>query len=353
MEVGSERSGVAVGRRNASQRLMAALRFRQLELLSTLADTGNMRATAQRLHMTTAAVSKGLKDVEALFEQTLFHRLPRGVVPTVAGTLVVQRGRVLLAEMEQLSDELASPLRPLHERLKIGATPFLAWTLLPGILADMAEGGLLPGLLLMEGRLADISRQLEAGEVDALVTMDTPSELGSLSRQGFTIERIGMEQWRVVCSPRHPLAAGQARKGAALKWADVAQEHWILPPRPTHSRMMLEQSLQDHALPALIPFIETMNAITHLQMAEQNLGLTLAAQGTLADRLRRGVLVELPMEDLPPPVAIVMVYRRSGNYRARLAALAAAAQRARSASTPVPEMSNASSKKFSARKSRA
>ncbi len=353
MEVGSERNGMAVGRRIASQRLMAALRFRQLELLSTLADTGNMRATAQRLHMTTAAVSKGLKDVEALFEQALFHRLPRGVVPTVAGTLVVQRGRVLLAEMEQLSDELASPLRPLHERLKIGATPFLAWTLLPGILADMADGGLLPSLLLMEGRLADISRQLEAGEVDALVTMDTPSELGSLSRQGFTIERIGLEQWRVVCSPRHPLAAGQARQGAALKWADVAQEHWILPPRPTHSRMMLEQSLQDHALPALVPFIETMNAITHLQMAEQNLGLTLAAQGVLADRLQRGVLVELTMEDLPPPVAIVMVYRRSGNYRARLAALAAAAQRVRSASMPPTEMSSASSRKFSARKSRA
>ncbi|WP_082524434.1 LysR family transcriptional regulator [Pseudorhodoferax sp. Leaf274] len=353
MEVGSEQVGTAGGRRNASQRLMAALRFRQLELLSTLADTGNMRAAAQRLHMTTAAVSKGLKDVEALFQQTLFHRLPRGVVPTAAGALVVQRGRVLLAEMEQLSDELASPLRPLHERLKIGATPFLAWTLLPGVLADLAGAGQLPGLLLIEGRLADISRQLEAGEVDALITMDTPSELGSLSKQGFTIERIGLEQWRVVCSPRHPLAARNTRKSAPLKWVDVAQEHWILPPRPTHSRMMLERALEDHALPALIPFIETMNAVTHLQLAEQNLGLTLAAQGTLADRLQRGVLVELTMENLPPPVAIVMVYRRSGNYRARLAGLAAAAQRASNVPTAVPGMPSASSRKLSARKSRA
>ena len=116
--------------------------------------------------------------------------------------------------------------------------------------------------------------------------------------------------------------------------------------------MMLEQSLEAHALPALIPFIETMNAITHLQLAERNLGLTLAAQGTLTDRLQRGVLVELAMEDLPPPVAIVMVYRRSGNYRARLAGLAAAAQRASSASTSAPAMSSASSKKLSVRKSR-
>lgn len=339
--------------RNPSQRLMAALRFRQLELLGTLADTGNMRAAAQRLHMTTAAVSKGLKDVEALFEQQLFHRLPRGVVPTVAGTLVVQRGRVLLAEMEQLSDELAAPLRPLHERLKIGATPFLTWTVLPGILASLQAQGQLPGALLFEGRLADIARQLEAGEVDVLITMDTPSELGSLSAQGFTIEHIGLQQWRVVCSPHHALAEGRTAKSAPLRWAEVAQAHWILPPRPTNSRMMLEHTLREHGLPALIPHIETMNAITHLALAEQNLGLTLAAQCTLTERLARGNLVELPMESLPPPVRIAMVYRRSGNYpAAQLAALADAAQRASSAAASSPAMSSASSKKLSARKSR-
>lgn len=332
---------------------MAALRFRQLELLSTLADTGNMRAAAQRLHMTTAAVSKGLKDVEALFEQPLFHRLPRGVVPTVAGTLVVQRGRVLLAEMEQLSDELAAPLRPLHERLKIGATPFLTWTVLPRILSALAAQGELPGVLLLEGRLADISRQLEAGEVDALITMDTPSELGSLSAQGFTIEHIGLEQWRVVCSPHHALAAQRSAHSPRLHWAEVAQAPWILPPRPTNSRMMLEHTLREQGLPALIPFIETMSAITHLALAEQNLGLTLAAQGTLTERLQRGSLVELPMESLPPPVPIAMVHRRSGSGRgAQLAGLAAAAQRLSSASAPPPSMSSASSRKLSARKSR-
>lgn len=331
---------------------MAALRFRQLELLGTLADTGNMRAAAQRLHMTTAAVSKGLKDVEALFEQQLFHRLPRGVVPTTAGTLVVQRGRVLLAEMEQLSDELAAPLRPLQERLKIGATPFLVWTVLPGILAALQAQGQLPGTLLFEGRLADIARQLEAGEVDVLITMDTPSELGSLSAQGFTIEHIGLEQWRVVCAPQHALAAGRTARSEPLRWADVAQAPWILPPRPTNSRMMLEHTLRGHGLPALIPHIETMNAISHLALAEQNLGLTLAAQCTLTERLARGSLVELPMEDLPPPVAIAMVYRRSGSTSAQLTALAEAAQRASSAAASSPAMSSASSKKLSARKSR-
>ena len=188
--------------------------------------------------------------------------------------------------------------------------------------------------------------------MDALITMDTPSELGSLSAQGFTIEHIGLEQWRVVCSPRHELATGRTARSAPLRWAEVAQARWILPPRPTNSRMMLEHTLREQGLPALIPHIETMSAITHLALAEQNLGITLAAQGTLSERLQRGDLVELPMESLPPPVAIAMVYRRSGNDRAQLAGLAAAAQRASSAAASPVSTPKASSKKLSARKSR-
>ena len=332
----------------ASQRLLAALRFRQLELLGTLAATGNMRAAAQRLHMTTAAVSKGLKEVEGLFGQDLFDRLPRGVVPTAAGSLVVQRARMLLGEVEQLSDELSAPLSAPQQRLKIAATPFLAWTLLPRILQVLAEGGDPRGVLLVEGRLADISRQLEAGDVDALVTMDTPSELGSLPVDGFAIEQVGVEQWRVVCAPSHPLA----RPAKPRRWSDVAGAHWILPPRPTNSRLMLEQALRGHGLPPVVPHIETMNAITHLELAERGLGLALAAGSTLPDRIARGTLVEVAMQDLPPPVPIVMVYRRSGSAGARLAALSAAAQRVRSERMPPASTPSESSRKLSRRKSR-
>lgn len=335
---------------DATHRLLAALRMRQLELISTLADAGNMRAAGQRLHLSTAAVSKGLREVEALFGTAIFHRLPRGVVTTAAGDLIVQRARVLLGEVAQLADELAAHGMPADQGIRLGAPPFIAWTLVPRLLRDLAAHGSLPPVRIVEGRLADMCQKLEAGDLDVLVTMNTPSELGGLRPDGFVIEQIGTEEWTVVCAPAHPLAADRRRRHA---WRSLRDEAWILPPRPTNARMMVEQVMLQHGLAPIAPRIESTNAITNLQLAEQSLGVTLAARCVIEDRLRRGTLVEIGMEDLPAPVPIAMVYRFSGAHRGDVSALREAAQRLRSAATPPEASPSSSTRKFSARKSRA
>jgi len=335
---------------DATHRLLAALRMRQLELISTLADTGNMRAAGQRLHLSTAAVSKGLREVEALFGTSIFHRLPRGVATTAAGDLIVQRARVLLGEVAQLADELAAQGGPADQGVRVGAPPFIAWTLVPRLLRDMAAHGGLPPVWIVEGRLADMCRRLEAGDIDVLVTMNTPSELGGLKPDGFVIEQLGTEQWTVVCAPAHRLAAGRRQRRT---WRALRDEAWILPPRPTNARMMVEQVMLQHGLAPIVPRIESTNAITNLQLAEQSLGLTLAARCVADDRLQRGSLVEIGVEDLPPPVPIAMVYRFGGAHRGGIAALREAAQRLRSAATPPDARPSSSTRKFSPRKSRA
>ncbi|APW39631.1 hypothetical protein RD110_22475 [Rhodoferax koreense] len=336
--------------KNASQRLTAALRLRQFELICTLSDTGNMRAAAQRLHITTAAVSKGLHEIESLFGVEMFHRLPRGVVPTATGALIVQRARVMLNEVAALSDEIAASDPGANDVLKIGAPPFIAWTLIPRLLSDMAAEGRNPRVSIVEGRLADIGRQLEAGEIDVLVTMNSPSELGGLKPDGFVIEQIGLESWTVVCAPTHPLAL--APQGPTRTWADLASEKWVLPPRPTNSRMMLDHVFAQHGLRQVIPHLEAMNAITHLQLAQQGLGITLAASSVVAERLQSGSLVEIAVEDPPPPVPIVLVYRLKAAYKGNLAALCASAQRLRNEATSVVRKESADIRKFSSRKSR-
>jgi DNA-binding transcriptional LysR family regulator len=337
--------------RSASERLTAALRLRQFELISTLADTGNMRAAAQRLHITTAAVSKGIQEIESLFGVALFHRLPRGVVATSAGALIVQRARIMLNEVAQLSDELAGHDAGANDVVKIAATPFIAWTLVPKILQGMQADHSGYRVSIVEGRLADIGRQLEAGEVDVLITMNSPSELGGLKPDGFVIEQIGLESWTVVCAPSHPLAP-RGRKPSVRKWEDLVAEKWILPPRPTNSRMMVEQILLQRGLAPVVPHIEAMNAITHLQLAEQGLGITFAARSVVHDRLHSGALVEVLVDELPPAVPIVLVYRLRAGYRGALAALCASAQRLRSDEASVAPKDKAAIKKFSPRKSR-
>ena len=330
--------------------MTATLRMRQLELISTLADAGNMRAAAQRLNISTAAVSKGLLELEALFDVEIFRRLPRGVVPSSAGALIVQRARMLLNDVMQLSDDVASRRTGSGESITIGAPPFIAWTLLPRLLREVAGDGRAPSVHIVEGRLAEIGRQLESGEIDVLITMNAPSELGGLKLDGFIMEQIGSEQWKVVCAPGHPLA--QRGRPSVQSWKALAQADWILPPRPTNARLMVEQVMLKHRLAPIVPHIESTNAITNLQLAEQGLGITLVAMCVVEDRLRRGLLVEVPMQDLPPAVPIVLVYRAAGARREPVATLLAAAQRIRKADASASARPSARTRKLAPRKSR-
>ncbi|WP_420224163.1 LysR family transcriptional regulator [Pigmentiphaga litoralis] len=312
---------------NDTQRLMASLRMRQLELVSTLADAGTMRAAGLALCLSTAAVSKGLREIESLFGVALFHRLPRGVVATSAGELVIARARLLLSEVGQLADALRENRSGANPTLKIGGPPFLAWTWVPAILHVLQAEGNPPPVRIIEGRLVDICRKLEAGDIDVLITMNTPSELGALKPDGFVIERVGSEPWIAVCAPGHPLA----RRSEPMPWADLRTAAWILPPRPTHARMMVEQLLLQQGLPPIAPAIESTNAITNLELAERSLGLTLLARCACADRLARGTLVEVPLATAPPPVPIALVYRLNAAHHGAVAAFRAAAQALRAA----------------------
>ena len=291
---------------DSTYRMIASLRMRQFELLTVLADTGSMRAAGEKLFVSTAAVSKALSEIESLLGLTIFERHARGVTLTHEGNILVHRARLLLSEVANLADELRDQKLG-HDVMRIGAPPFIAWSLLPEVLRAMGRLGPLPPMQVVEGRLDDTQRKLESGEIDVLITMNTSSELGSLCQEGLVIRPVGREEWIVVCAPDHPLARDAST--AVWSWQDLKREAWVLPPRPTQARLMLEQLLLSQSLPPIAPAIESMNAITNLKLVEQHHGLTLLARRTVAESLQRGTLVALPVSHLPPAIPIVVVHR--------------------------------------------
>lgn len=292
---------------DSTYRMIASLRMRQFELLTVLADTGSMRAAGEKLCVSTAAVSKGLAEIETLLGISVFERHGRGVRLTRDGDILVHRARLLLSEVANLADDLRDSKLGHDTVLRIGAPPFIAWSLLPDVLRRMTREEAGPPMQIVEGRLDDMQRKLESGEIDILLTMNTSSELGGLCQEGLVIRPVGREQWIVVCAGDHPLAL-TSRRGP-WTWRELKQQAWVLPARPTQARLMLEQLLLDQNLPPIAPAIESMNAITNLKLVEHRLGLSLLARRTVEERLVRGSLAALPVETLPASVPIVMVYR--------------------------------------------
>lgn len=86
---------------------MKLLDFTSLRIIVMIAETGSLSAAAQQCNLTLAAVSKRLRDAEALLEVSLFDRSSRGVVPTDAGRALFAHARQLLYEMDRMHADLS------------------------------------------------------------------------------------------------------------------------------------------------------------------------------------------------------------------------------------------------------
>ncbi|WP_017524848.1 LysR family transcriptional regulator [Pusillimonas noertemannii] len=73
------------------QRLIGRLRLRHLALLDSLGRDPNLGRAAKTLHMAQPTASKLLREIEHIFETTLFTRNRRGLAPTPAGQALTRR----------------------------------------------------------------------------------------------------------------------------------------------------------------------------------------------------------------------------------------------------------------------
>ena len=151
--------------------------IRHLECLTAVADTLNFRQAAGLCYITQPALSAQIQQLEALLGVKLFERDRRRVLPTAAGTALVQKARGVLAEMRDLSEAAASFKQPLSGTLRLGVIPTVAPYLLPRALRDVQRRYPELRLLLREGRTSDLIELLNEGSLD-LALLALEADLG-------------------------------------------------------------------------------------------------------------------------------------------------------------------------------
>ena len=82
--------------------------FSDLELVTTLCDSGSLSEAARKLRVTTAALSMRLRKLEAQLGLKLASRDARRLVLTEEGERMAEEGRRLLRSLEELSDSMVA-----------------------------------------------------------------------------------------------------------------------------------------------------------------------------------------------------------------------------------------------------
>jgi DNA-binding transcriptional LysR family regulator len=112
------------------------LRFRDLQVLFAVVQSGSMAGAATQLGLTQPAVSDIVAGLEQMFAVRLFDRNPRGVEPTIYGRALLKRGRAAFDELRQGIRDIEFLSDPTAGELRIGCPA----SVVSSILAHAIEG---------------------------------------------------------------------------------------------------------------------------------------------------------------------------------------------------------------------
>ncbi|MEQ1701688.1 MAG: LysR substrate-binding domain-containing protein [Ilumatobacteraceae bacterium] len=189
--------------------------FRQLEYFAAAAQHGSATRAARVLHVSQPSISKAIAELEAMWGEQLFVRLPaKGLELTPAGAERHRQVRRLLAQAAGLTGAAAQGLTGL---LRVGCLSTLGPRYLPAILARLQAEFPDIEVQLQESDTEMLLAKVERGALDIALLYD----LG-LARK-VQLEPIA-ELWPHVLLPSgHRLAR---RRQIAL--AEIATEPFVL-----------------------------------------------------------------------------------------------------------------------------
>ena len=198
---------------------MSLLSTRQIQLIATIAETGQLQIAASDLHMPQPAASRMLADIEKKIGIELFERTPKGMLLTLAGERIIKQAKFLNSEINDFNREVQNLRTGLGGRIRIGAV------------TGPALGFVLPAVQALKRSVPDLDvfvdvspsprllRQLLEGQIDFALARYLPA----FDRSDFIIQEGQVENLKIITRHDHPLT-----NQPPLHASDLLHFEWVL-----------------------------------------------------------------------------------------------------------------------------
>ena len=208
--------GTLLGRALREQRMQ----LRHLRAILAIADYGSITRAAEKLHVTQAAVSKVVAEIEEILETSMLERRGREVSLTPAGTFVVNAAKRIVAEVRVLAEDIDLLSEGASGLVTIGVQAVSAQFLLALAVVDFKAQWPRAAVHIREGLLPNLLGELRAGRLDFVIgRMEPETMTPDLDGLSLSVDPV-----IVVASPGHRIL-----QLISCGWADVVHECWRLP----------------------------------------------------------------------------------------------------------------------------
>ncbi|MCW5656006.1 LysR family transcriptional regulator [Hydrogenophaga sp.] len=285
------------------------LRLRNLQMLLSLAQTGNMSHSAEAMHTTQPGLSKWLKELEADVGMPLFERHARGLRPTAEGKALLAHARRIEAHLDNAREDMLRMREGGSGLVTIGFAGASSVDTVPMAVLRIREKLPTAHIRLLETKPEQLIEALSTGLMDIVVG---PSELAAPDPQ-IRAEELYVEPIHLVARTDHPIF-----KLEQVGWPDVLRYPWALWAKGTPVRTAFDKALvlAGQAPPRAYVESNAATLTTTLLLNSDMIGVTSRRP---AGRYRRMNLLSVIPLDLAVEGSITLYWREDAAYRLAVA----------------------------------
>jgi len=260
--------------------------LKQLRYFARIAETGNFREAARRLHVAQSALSRQVGLLEADLGVALFERHPRGVTLTPSGTRLFEHARRLLRDAETARLEVRAGGDGLTGRVGFGTTGAMGRLLFARLTERLSAAAPGVALDLSEGRTHRLLEGIETGALDlALVTGVEP-------RSDIVLKPLVTDQLYLVAR-----WGETALPDGTIQVRDLGAWPLVTFKRPSGPRMTLERAaVQAQTALTFLYEVDSFDVIK--DFVARGMGYGVLPHSSIYGDLGRETLRAIPIEGL-------------------------------------------------------
>ncbi|WP_083749132.1 LysR family transcriptional regulator [Pelomonas sp. KK5] len=208
----------------------ANVSLKQLRGFAAVAVEGSFTRAAGQLFLSQSALSALIRTLEAELGLKLFDRTTRRLELTEAARELLPAVQRLLADLDRVASDMRDVALRRRGRVRLGTTPLLAASLIPGLMQSFAAAYPDIELSLLDAGADQLLAALRGGELDlVLATFDAPEP-------DIEAEPLLRDPMVAVCRRDHPLASR-----SPLRWADLRDQPLLLLREGSGLRALVER----------------------------------------------------------------------------------------------------------------
>ncbi|TMI99612.1 MAG: LysR family transcriptional regulator [Alphaproteobacteria bacterium] len=278
------------------------LKLRDLHIFFRVVQLGSMAKAAAHFRVTQPAVSQVIADLEHALGAKLLDRSPRGVEPTVYGHALLKGGAAAFDELKQTIREIEFLSESPSGEIRIGCPETIA-AILPPIIESLSQR--YPGIAL---HVTDVVAptldlpQIRDRSLDVALVRITGAPARHRFGDDLDIEVLFNDETLVVADAESPWA--RRRK---IDLAELADEHWVLPPASTTNGMVVMEAFRARGLKPPKVSLVTFSVTLRTNLLTSGRHLTVFPRSMMNLYAARMSLKVLPVKLPAPQWPTVMV----------------------------------------------